>query len=151
MSGAAAGNPEGQETVADEEGSEEMIDVYGPTARGGSTAESISLTLVVGTGETKNGETVLVPYVECDFIGSQGVDEQEPQTVSVVLTIDNAAFAIEEFATEFRELMRPLASLNKGDLRIPRERITYIIESLGRASTELASATEAFRNMLDEG
>jgi len=135
------------ELATDDEDPDEFVTVYGATAERCTTLGSVTLSLVIGTGERNDGQLVLVPYVECELM-EDDTESEEPKPLTWVLTLDNVAFLVEEFATDLAGLISPLASMANGDLKPARERIEYAVQCIARANEQLAHAGDGLRELL---
>jgi len=139
------------ETVAGDDNPDEIVTVYGATAERCTTLRSVSLSLVVGTGERNDGQLVLVPYVECELMEDDSdSDSEPPKPLTWILTLDNVAFLVEEFSTDLAGLVSPLANMAKGELKPARERLEYAVQCIARANEQLAAAGDGLRELLAE-
>ena len=90
----------------------------------------------MGTGQVGD-EQVLVPFVECAIQGRFGPQEEAEQ-YSVLVTFENAAFLVDQFAAELTELGPVIESMTLGPVKPVPERIDYALECLRSAQANLS-------------
>lgn len=120
---------------------EPIVRVTSATGRYATTVSHASMSLIAGIGMREDGQSVLVPFVECEIATENYEDTESDQLTdvpafdahSILMTFENAAFLAEAFSSEFAKIAPNLVSLSQGPLRPVPERIAYALDRLKQA------------------
>lgn len=131
------------ETAAAEPETARVAVRIGPAlAHGVTTVTKTDISLVAAIGELADDQRVLVPFLECAVYGSRS--EDQPLWVGR-LAIDNVAFLLEQVAIGLVDVLDPVASMARGDLRPQPGRIDYAADRVASAGESLREAAVRLR------
>lgn len=138
-----------QTTSADEEArSTPTVTMKGGFVDRLSTIHSSLMSLVVALGGAEDGTQVLLPFVDLTVISSLDVDdEDEEESSSHIVPLENAAFLLADMTGEFVTALGDLERLS-GATRLDPTRLKLVEEYLSMTRGRLDSADESLRRLL---
>jgi hypothetical protein len=127
------------------------VELSGELGQLASVVQSADITISLGTGQIKDGPTILVPFMTCQLNGKFG-REDEPAEPNVTLAYDNVAFLLMQFSEEYLQALDVLDLVAPGGLGAALPRLTHAAEWLqdgGAAMQRAAQRLNALAQRLD--
>ena len=134
---------------ATDDGAADIVRVSDALGQSANVVFNLELTLSVGLGIASDDRQVLMPYLDCE---AQLEDEDDDaNTATTRLSLDNVAYVLEQGALGFLNALRPLQSMSQGDLKPLARHIEYSAERVSVASESLREAAVMLRVMAKHG
>lgn len=118
------------------------IAVYGDFIDQVAVISRCDISLLLGVGELGDVGAVLVPFVQFKFEGPAQVEAPAETLLSKFITIDNAAFLIDDLLDDFRNVCEQLGKLAPAELHPESGRIEKTKLHLIQAKAHLEQCME---------